>query len=306
VLYVYGGHTGQPHDHSAANLSNHFRRVPLNGGKAWEELPMQTPLQGVVLVAHGGRLYRIGGLNAHNATTDVEEDMHSTDDFASFDPQSKTWTPLAPLPAARSSHDGVVIGDTLYVVGGWKLQGAGRGEWQRELLAYDLAKPQPAEAAEKPAWAQLPAMPKSRRALAAGEWQGKLVAIGGIDEDGAVSRESTIFDPATGQWSESPELPAGDLAGFGASAWNLNGRLYVSGLPGVLYRLSEDGKSWEEAARLKTPRFFRRLLPGQEPNTLLAVAGSAEDGHVANVEAIRVGAGPGESPDRANEANEVD
>jgi hypothetical protein len=173
-------------------------------------------------------------------------------------------------------------------------------------LAYDLAKQQPAGAAEKTAWVQLPAMPNSRRALAAGEWQGKLVAIGGIDEDGAISRESTIFDPATRQWSEGPTLPSGDLAGFGASAWNLDGRLYVSGLPGVLYRLSDDGKSWEEAARLKTPRFFHRLLPGHEPNTLLAVAGSAEDGHVANVEAIRVGARVGEKPDRAKEANEVD
>ena len=287
-LYVYGGHTGEPHAHSAANLSKHFRRIRIAGGKEWEELPMQTPLQGVPMVAHGGRLYRIGGLNARNATTDVDEDMQSTDEFASFDPQSQKWTALAPLPVARSSHDAVVIGDKLYVVGGWMLKGPSPGEWQRELLMYDFAKPQAAGAPGGNAWQKLPAMPNSRRAVAAGEWQGKLVVIGGIDEDGAVSREATIFDPATGKWSDGPQLPEGDLAGFGASAWNLGGRLYVSGLPGVLYRLSEDGSKWEEAARLKTPRFFHRLLPGVEPNTLLAVAGSAEDGHVADVEELSV------------------
>ena len=31
-LYVYGGHTGEEHEHSAANLSKHFRRIQLEGG----------------------------------------------------------------------------------------------------------------------------------------------------------------------------------------------------------------------------------------------------------------------------------
>ena len=62
-LYVYGGHTGTEHEHSAANLSQHFRRLRLDGGTQWEELPMQTPLQGLALVAHGGKVYRVGGLS---------------------------------------------------------------------------------------------------------------------------------------------------------------------------------------------------------------------------------------------------
>jgi hypothetical protein len=290
-LYVYGGHIGEPHDHSAANLSRHFRRLQHDGTGDWEDLPMQTPLQGVALVAHEGRLYRVGGMNARNATTEVEEDMHSTDEFARYDPATREWRALAPLPAPRSSQDAVVIGDKLYVAGGWKLAGKGRGEWQQELLAFDFAKPQVEDGPRRAggqAWEKLPAMPSSRRAVAAGEWRGKLVVIGGIDEDGAVSRDSTIFDPATSKWTDGPQLPEGDLAGFGASAWNVDGRLYVSGLPGVLYRMSDDGQKWEEAARLKTPRFFHRLLPGPKPGTILAVAGSAEDGHVADIEVLDV------------------
>jgi hypothetical protein len=283
-LYVYGGHIGEQHAHSAANLSQHFRRLRLDGGKEWEELPMQTPLQGTALVAHGGKVFRIGGLSAKNATTETEEDMHSTAEFACYDPATKKWTALAPLPGPRSSHDAVFIGDKLYVVGGWALKGSSAGEWQRELLVYDLAK----HAAGQGAWEKLPPMASSRRAVAAGEWQGKLVVIGGIDEFGAILRETTFFDPMTGKWSDGPQIPEGDMAGFGASAWNVDGRLYMSSLPGVLFRLSEDGSKWEEATQLNTPRFFHRLLPGASPNTILAVAGSAMDGHVAEIEVLRV------------------
>ena len=80
-LYVYSGHTGTEHEHTRENLSQHFCRMQLDGGQQWEELPMQTPLQGLPLVAHGGKLYRVGGLNHRNAP-DEDEDMHSTDSFA--------------------------------------------------------------------------------------------------------------------------------------------------------------------------------------------------------------------------------
>ncbi len=40
----------------------------------------------------------------------------SVADFARFDPATNTWQALQPLPGGRSSHDAVVVGDTLYVV----------------------------------------------------------------------------------------------------------------------------------------------------------------------------------------------
>lgn len=280
-LYVYGGHIGTAHDHSSANLSPHFCRLRLAGGRAWEELPMDLPLQGLALVAHGGRLYRVGGMNARNATPDDEEDLHSVADFARFDSASGEWTALAPLPAPRSSLDAVVIGDRLYVVGGWTLAGSRDGTWLDHALVYDLADPDAG-------WQQLPTQPFRRRALAAGRWQDMLVAIGGIDQGGDVSTRVDLFDPATGQWSQGPDLPShDDMAGFGVSAWNLRGRLCASGSDGVVYLLADDGKSWESVARLARPRFFHRLLPA-DPETLVAVGGATEDGHLANVEVIRV------------------
>ena len=75
------------------------------------------------------------------------------------------------------------------------------------------------------------------------------------------------------------------MAGFGASAWNVGGNLYVCGLRGVLYRLNQNGSTWEEAGKLETPRFFHQLVPGPR-GTLLAVAGASMNGHIATIEQI--------------------
>jgi hypothetical protein len=279
-LYVYGGHIGREHAHSAANLSQYFRRIRLDGGKEWEELPMQAPLQGLALVAHDGKLYRVGGLEARNPTTELDDDLHSSSEFAEFDPKFGIWTPLSPLPKPRSSHNAVVIGDKLYVVGGWQLAGEAPGTWQPAALVYEFGKPQAG-------WQTLPEPQFKRRALAASHWNGKLVALGGMDEEGEISLRVDLFDSETGQWSQGPELPGDGMAGFGVSACNLHGSLYVSGMRGVVLRLTDSGSEWEEAAEMAQPRFFHQLLP-TDGGMLLAVAGASRERHLADIELIRV------------------
>jgi uncharacterized GH25 family protein len=277
-LYIYSGHTGGEHEHSAANQSQHFRRVLLDGGRDWEELPTQTPLQGLALVSYHGKLYRVGGMNARNATTKDKEDLHSIADFACYDPATKEWAALAPLPAPRSSHNAVVIGHTLYVVGGWKLDGPKSGEWLDRSAAFDFENP-------SADWQKLPEQPFQRRALAAGEWHGKLAAIGGMDEDQAISGRVDLFDPQTQQWSRAADLPGEEMAGFGVAACSLNGQLYVCGSEGVVYRLNDEASKWDKAARLSTPRFFHQLVPGRADN-LLVIGGATEKGHLADSEQI--------------------
>jgi N-acetylneuraminic acid mutarotase len=277
-LYVYGGHIGEEHQHSAANLSNHFRRIKLNGGKTWEELPMQTPLQGLPLVAHGGKLYRVGGLGIRNATLKDKEDDHSSAEFAEYNPATNKWSTLAPLPAARSSHNAVVIGDRLYVVGGWNLEGKSPGTWEPDALFYDFAN-------AKKGWQKLPQPEFKRRALALGQWNEKLLAMGGMNEKADVSMDVFVYDPATGKWSKGPNLPGAGMAGFGVSAWNLGGHLFECGLRGVLYELNDAGTAWDEAGHVKTPRFFHQLIP--VPNGGLAVVGGASmSGHLDSIERV--------------------
>jgi hypothetical protein len=284
-LYVYGGHIGEEHAHSRDNLSAHFRRIHLAAGAdgVWEELPMQTPLQGLPLVAHDGKLYRVGGLSMRNAD-DEAEDMNSVPEFASYDPATGHWTAFAPLPEPRSSHDAVVIGDKLYVVGGWTLDGDAPGQWLGTAWAFDFAKP-------ASGWGALASPPFKRRALAVAEWNGNLVAVGGMNDDNKTSSRVDALDLATGDWRRLPELPRSDshMAGFGASAWNLGGNLLVSAADGVVHQLADDGSRWERVGMLNTGRFFHRLMPGRG-STLLAVAGACpEEGHVASIEEFRPG-----------------
>jgi Kelch motif len=168
----------------------------------------------------------------------------------------------------------------LYVVGGWNLAGKSPGTWEPDALAYDFTKPEAG-------WQTLPLPDFKRRALAAGSWKGKLVALGGMDEKAKISMKVYIFDPESRKWEKGPSLPGAGMAGFGASAWNLDGKLYVCGLRGILYRLNDAGSGWEEAGRMATPRFFHQLVPAPHGG-LMVVGGASENGHLATSERIEL------------------
>ena len=278
-LYVYSGHIGTAHDHSRENLSQSFRRVSLDGQGEWEELPMQTPLQGLPMVSHGGYVYRVGGLNARNAPEE-DEDLHSVDEFCRFDPKTKTWTALAPLPEPRSSHDAVVVGDKLYVVGGWQLSGPSEGDWLETAWVCDLS-------ADAPKWEAIAKPPFQRRALATAAWGDKIVVIGGMSAEGEVSDRADCFDPATGEWTQLGDYPGGGMAGFGMSAWGMNGTVFASGWEGVLYKLSSDGQEWNQVDQLQLARFFHRLMPSTN-GSIYVVAGATMQGHVGVIEEVSV------------------
>lgn len=281
-LYVYSGHTGRAHAHSRDNLSQSFARLNLADPNKWEKLAMETPLQGMALVSAGGKIYRVGGLNARNAKKE-DADLHSVDEFARFDPTAGTWTKLPALPAGRSSHDATVIDGKIYVVGGWNLSGdSDSGEWQTDALVYDIA------AGDDGKWVKISEPPFQRRALAVAAWNGRLWALGGMDEYADIKRDVFSYDPQTDTWNKAAELPGDDMQGFGVSAWGLDSGLYASGTDGVLYRLSSVDGTWEQAAELETPRFFHRILPGGK-NSLLFVAGaSMSKGHMKEIERIEI------------------
>lgn len=276
-LYVYSGHRGTAHDHSRENLSPRFQRLRLEGGERWMPLPMEQPLQGLAMAAHATGVYRVGGLDARNEA-DEAEDLHSTAAFARFDPASERWTLLADLPEPRSSHEAVVVGDKLYVAGGWTLSGEADGRWLDSVLVFDLKD-------SDGAWRQLATSPFTRRAAAVSHWRGKLVVLGGIDPEGAVSFRTDLLDLESLTWSEGPKLPGEGMDAFGVSAWNLNGQLYVSGLGGQLLRLNSDGQGWTEAATLDEPSFFHQLLPAGDDG-LIAVGGASHKGHLRRIERI--------------------
>ena len=266
-LYAFGGHKGERHEYSVEMVSGSFQRLKLSDGRAWESLPPAAPGQGQPLVAHNGYVYRVGGMAARNSA-DAKQDLFSTTLVQRFNPRAGRWEDVAPLPAPRSSHDAVVIGDKLYVAGGWQLTGGtNKPVWPANALVLDLAQPQSS-------WKEFP-QPFQRRALALAAIGSRIYCIGGMDSDNQTTLAVEFYDTATGQWGKGPDLPPGKNKGFACSAITQDGKIYVSAFQGDLLRLSTDGSAWEVVGRLEHPRIAHRLVTAGATQ-LIALGG--EDG----------------------------
>lgn len=282
-LYVFGGHKGQRHEYSAEMVSGSFYRLNLHEANTWETLPSAPAGQGLALVAHDGYVYRVGGMAARNPATG-KRDLHSTALVQRFDPRHGRWNDIPALPRPRSSHDAVVLGNKLYVAGGWNLSG-GTNEaiWPATALVLDLAEP-------KAGWREFP-QPFQRRALAVAALGSRLYCIGGMDSDNETTLAVEIYDTLTGQWSKGPDLPRGKHRGFGCSAIAQNGRIYACTFKSDLLRLASDESSWEIVGRLQHPRMSHRLVTAGATQ-LIALGGEYENQKRPELELLTPSAAP--------------
>ncbi len=288
ALYVYGGHVGGVHAHSIENISPGFRRLVLDAGATWEELARGPRLQGAVLVSDGTAVYRVGGFSAANATVAEPAVLHSSRSAARYSVATARWEALPDMPAGRSSHDAVVTGGVLYVVGGWEMRGPDEDSiWADTVLALDLHG--------GTAWREIPA-PFIRRALAAGARGGRIYALGGLARETGPVSTVDVLDLETGVWSKGPDLPMGSMLGFGAAAASDGDRVFASQADGRLHRLAEDGTVWEPVATLDHPRYMHRLIPAG--GRLLALGGAGRSGHLATIEVVEIGVADRDSASR--------
>lgn len=282
-LYVYGGHTGSAHSYSKEEQSDRLWDLDLSQGKdaKWEKLPGGPTLQGLALVAHNGKLIRIGGFTAVNEEGE-DHNLQSQAAVASYDPKMQKWTDLADLPAPRSSLDAAVLGDKAYVFGGWNLQGeSDQSEWHDTAWSLDLNDP-------SAKWQALAEPSFERRAISVAAFQNKLYVIGGMTSDNETTTEVAIYDPAADAWSEGPELPGTGMSGFGSSAFATGKHLYVSTMDGFVNELAEDGKSWHTIAKTDRERFFHRMVPVSDQELLMIGGASMKVGKFSQIDRIEV------------------
>lgn len=246
-VYILGGYHGAPHRYHRGGQSDQFLRRPVTGG-AWEPLPSPGPAQSVMLLSGETQLYRVGGMEARNAQGEPPQ-LHSVATVAAFDAQARRWSELPALPRPRSSHAAAIVGQQLYVLGGWAMSGAmNSGVWDSTLLRLDLSNP-------GAGW-QEASSPVESRALALVALGTRLFAIGGMTPE-RVSNAVHVYDSVSQRWSRGPDFPEG---AFGVAAAVLRGEIYASASSGIVYRLDESTASWQRAGQLMLPRFFHAAV----------------------------------------------
>lgn len=280
-LYVWGGHNGAAHQYYRSGQNATLYRLNIQQAKQWEKVDESSQgRQGLAMVSWNGKLFRLGGFEARN-DRGQDKDLHSMASFDMFDPETNEWTDLLPMPEPRSSFDAVVLKDTLYVIGGWAMNGAGETVWSETAWAIDLSN-------LKPEWQELPKPPFIRRALSVSFQGDSLYVIGGMAQNGP-TRKVDVFNTKTGTWSTGPELPGEKgMEGFGNSSFNVGGRVCVTTYGGQVYRLNEEGNGWEKLGTLETGRFFHRLLPIADDCFALVGGANMESGKTTETEVIRL------------------
>ncbi len=282
ALYVYGGHTGRAHSYSNVGQMKEVLKLDLQHlDKGWQTVTESERLQGLGMVAYGTKLIVAGGFNARNAEGD-KQDLHSTAAVSVFDTKTNEWSKLPNLPEPRSSHDVAIIGDTVYVVGGWQLRSPEESHWHTTAWALNLKE-------TDPKWTAIAAPTFERRAVAAIGHANKLYVIGGMNRDGGTTRDVEIYDPVTNSWTHGPAIDGEKpLAGFGVAAISMGSDLYVTNMEGTVQKLIEDGSKWKIVGTTDDARFFHRLLPVNDHQVIAVGGASMESGKFAAPELIKL------------------
>ncbi|HEV2009952.1 MAG TPA: kelch repeat-containing protein [Candidatus Limnocylindria bacterium] len=145
------------------------------------------------------------------------------------------WRPISPLLEPRSAAGAAVVGDRIYVVGGFD---ATRRELKTAYV-YDTAGD---------TWRRIADLPTPREHLAVTDFRGQVCALGGHVGNAVATSTVECYDPATDHWSAGMPLPkpASDFA-----AAFFDGGIWTAGDDVQIF----DGTRWWLGPSLGTPRF---------------------------------------------------
>jgi N-acetylneuraminic acid mutarotase len=148
------------------------------------------------------------------------------------------WREGKTMPTPRSETAAAVLGDLIYVPGGF-------GD-EKALEVYDPAAD---------TWKTLKPMPDGRHHLMVAARKGLLYVFGGAQAGGWQSSDTAwVYDPAADAWSALAPMPEPRVAG---AAVSLGDYLYIVGGTGgsqALLRYDPAGNTWTGLAALLEPR----------------------------------------------------
>ncbi len=103
---------------------------PIVDGGSWKTgVPMNNLIAGhIALNAVGGKMFAMGGLG---------NDHSGVNSFESYDPVTKKWTVMEPMPFAQWGHSSAVLNGKIFIIGGIIGDFGGSGSYVRKLQIYD-------------------------------------------------------------------------------------------------------------------------------------------------------------------------
>jgi hypothetical protein len=152
--------------------------------------------------------------------------------------------------------------------------------------------------AEEPREAyQAAPLPGPRTEVTGTAWGGRIITVGGLDEDGAAMSDVHIYDPATDSLDAGPDLPE---PLHHTAVVVLDDRVHVVGGYTIrdgswvalaeVWSLGESEDAWREEPPLGTPRGALAVAATEE--RLVAIGGVGTDGSVlTSTEILEAGAG---------------
>ncbi|SDY63658.1 N-acetylneuraminic acid mutarotase [Nitrosomonas sp. Nm58] len=161
------------------------------------------------MVSYNGLLYVIGGF-----TQSFLSIWHATPTVYQYNPSTKEWRELAPMPTARGALGVTVYQNRIYAIGGY--------DGKQNSGAVEIFDP------ETNTWSSAASMPTPRDHLAVVTAGSRIYAIGGRPDLDYHHNIGTVeeYDPHTNQWRSRASLPT---ARSGITAGVIDGWIYVVG-----------------------------------------------------------------------------
>ena len=180
VLYLMGGYGGSgftPTDEIYVLHPDSSNWIPVGF------MPIKRGAH--VIESYGDKIYVVGGVTPQGVSNIT----------MSYDPVTKEWDTLSPMPTPREHLASAVLDSLIYVVGGRDFTAdLGPGNVP-SLEAYSP---------ETDRWYSLESMPTARGGLAVAAMRGKLYAFGG--EIPGVFAKSEEYDPKTNTWIQVEKM----------------------------------------------------------------------------------------------------
>jgi N-acetylneuraminic acid mutarotase len=180
---------------SAPSISSGSAQFESGKGSWRSASPMPTKRTEAAAATLDGKIYVVGGFEKPSLGNLMN--FAITPSVEMYDPVTDRWTSKAPMPVGLH-HVGIgVVGDRLYVIGGYRKSAFSVWNPVATIYAYDPATD---------SWTERAPMPTARGALSVTEHEGKLYAIGGYDRT-ANNAQVEVYDPARNVWTTVAPLP---------------------------------------------------------------------------------------------------